>query len=301
MDAVAPSGLEAMWQEKRRDEGSYESTSCSFSNPSYSHVSIPPSVSSLTVGNLEPCAADTPYGPVSGEGEKAEKEMDEVKGKEVEILELLSKGSNNKEPMPVISDYEKVEKPERFRLQSQDSGVCSGEELSQESLEEESVVSGCQDEVPENKVAANGKVDLQKLFGGNGAFLDKGSIQVSSGYEQVQQLQADSPELSSVDSGISSGGEEQLSQEESLEDVDKPTESTRLLLLPAHPPPPLSIALACSLPSFTPLPLNFSNADLNLALQTLPSHTLERTAPMSSNRSVEPSGDGYLAVGQGQS
>ncbi|XP_070834065.1 uncharacterized protein [Chaetodon trifascialis] len=291
VDAVAPSGPEAALQEKMRSESSYDTTSSNFSNPSYSQLSPPPPlppVSSLTAGNLEACGTDTPYGPVGshGEGKSSEQVEDEVRAKEEALLQLLSKRSNNSESMLVISDYEKAEKPqiERLRLQSLDSGVCSGEEVSQESLEADSInVTDCQDDGPEDKgerEGGNGKeVNFHKLFGG---MLDKGSIQVCSGYEQVQKLQADGAELPSLDSGISSGSEEQLSQEESLEDADK---------FPPPSPPPSS-ALAGSSPSFTPPPLSFCVAALSAALPPLPS--LERIALMSAIRSVEPSGDGYM-------
>lgn len=308
VDAVAPSGQEAALREKMRSESSYETTSSNFSNPSYSKLPPPPPlppVSLLTAGNLEACGVDTPYGPVGCQGEvkSAEQDRDDVRGKEVEILRLPFKCSNNSEPMLLISDYEKVEKPqvERLRLQSLDSGVCSGEEVSQESLEADSInVTDCHDEVPGGKVEREGgngeEVHFQKLFK---VLLDKGSMQVCSGYEQVQKLQVDAAELPSLDSGISSGGEEQLSQEESLEDVDKSTESTSLLFPPPSPPPPS--ALACSSPTFTPLVLNFSEAGFSPVLPPLPCLILERIALMSANRPVEPSGDGYMPVRQEQS
>ncbi|XP_076585262.1 uncharacterized protein LOC143319892 [Chaetodon auriga] len=309
VDAVAPSGPEAALQEKMKSKSSYDTTSSNFSNPSYSQMSPPPPlppVSLLTAGNLEACGTDTPYGPVGshGEGKSAEQVEDEVRAKEEALLQLLSKRSNNSESMLVISDYEMAEKPqiERLRLQSLDSGVCSGEEVSQESLEADSINgTDCQDDGPEGKGEREGgnekEVNFHKLFGG---MFDKGSIQVCSGYEQVQKLQADGAELPSLDSGISSGSEEQLSQEESLEDIDKPTESTSLLF-PSPSPAPPSSALACSSPSFTPLPLNFWAAGLSAALPPPPSQALERIALMSTIRSVEPSGDGYMPVRQEQS
>lgn len=303
MDTFASCGPEAALLEKMRSESRHESTSSNFSNPIYSQLCPPPPpppppVSSLTAGNLAPCAAETPYGPVGGqaEGKNAEQDEDEVRAKEAEIRQLLSKGSNNSEPMLVVSDYEKAEKlhVERARLQSLDSGVCSGEEVSQESLEADSI--NVTDEGPEGeeeREAGNEKdVVIQKLFEGSGGDFGKGPIQVCSGYEQVQKLQADSPEL---DSGISSGGEEQVSQEESqeesleesLEDADKSTESTSLLFPPPlPPPPPYSVS-----PFFTPQPLNFFT-HLSPALH--PQHLLETTALMSTTRSVEPSGDGYM-------
>ncbi|XP_044042875.1 uncharacterized protein LOC122871607 isoform X2 [Siniperca chuatsi] len=306
VDAVVPFGPEVELLQKIRRERNHESTSSNFFNPSYSQLCPPPPVSSLTAGNLKPCASDTPYGPVGsqGEGKNAEQDRDEVRGKKEEILQLLGKGNNNSEPMPVISDYEKVEKlqVERLRLQSLDSGMCSGEKVSQESLEADSIsVTDSHDEGPEGKEERegdNGKEDFQKLFGGSGGIFGKGSIQVCSDYEQVQKLQADSPELPSMDSGNSSGGEEQVSQEEGLGDLHKSTESTSLLFPPPSPP---SSALPCSLPSFTPLPLNFSGLGLSPAVRPLPSHILERIALISTNRLVEASGDGYMPVRQEQS
>lgn len=290
LDAVIPIAPEATLREKLQSRSNYNFTDSSFSNPMYSHP-CPPPVLSLTAGNLEGCDADTPYGPVGcchGDVKNAEQGRDEVRGEEVAILQLLSKGSKNSEPLAVISDYEKVESPqlECFRLHSLDSGVCSGEEVSQESLEADSInVTDCHDEEPEGKEETDGaKVSFHNLFGGSGAVFDKGSIQVCSGYEQVQKLQDDSPELPSLDSGISSGGEEQASQEESMEDFDEPTESTRLLLSP----PPLS----------KPLPLNFSDAGFRPDMEPLPSHALERMTLMPTNRPVEPSGDGYIPVSQ---
>ncbi|XP_019113699.2 uncharacterized protein LOC109138304 isoform X1 [Larimichthys crocea] len=304
VDAVTPRGMEAALLEKLRRESNYESTNSSFSNPSYSELSPPPPpIPLLTTGNLEPCGADTPYGPVGSQAEDktAEQDMVEVRGKEVELLQLLSNGSNNSEPLPVISDYEKVEKPqvERFRLQSLDSGMCSGEEVSQESLEPDSInVTDCHDDGgPEGKEESEGRngkeVDLQKFFGGSRGSFDKGSIQVCSDYERVQKLEVDNSELPSLDSCISSGGEEQVSQEESLEDVDKSTESTSLLF----PPPSSSSFLLSSIP----LPLDFSGTSLNSAPAPLPSHILERIALMSTTKSVKPSGDGYMPVRQDQS
>ncbi|XP_030280614.1 uncharacterized protein LOC115586004 isoform X2 [Sparus aurata] len=302
VDAVLPNSPEAALQEKMRVESSYESTSSSFSNPSYSQLSPPLAhVSLLTAGNLKPCNADSPYGPVSsqGEGRKAEEDKDDESREEVR--KLLSEGNSNKEPMPVISDYEKVEKPqmERFRLQSLDSGVCSGEEVSQESLEVDSI--NVSDEDPEGKEEETQgedrkEVDFQKLLKGIGGVFDKGSIQVCSGYEQVQRPQGDSPELNSLDSVISSGDEEQASQEESLEDAVQPAESTSLLFSP----PLHSSALACALPSFTPLPLNFSAAALSPDLGPLPIQMLGRMALLSTSGPVEPSGDGYMPVRQEQ-
>ncbi|XP_032390392.1 interleukin-21 receptor, partial [Etheostoma spectabile] len=93
VDAVAPYGPEAALLEKIRSEDSHESTSSNFSNPSYSKLCpsppsppSPPPVSSLTAGNLAPCATDTPYGPIGSQGQGNNAEQDrEARGKEVEI------------------------------------------------------------------------------------------------------------------------------------------------------------------------------------------------------------------------
>lgn len=304
VDGVVPCRPETALLEKMRSESRYNSTSSNFSNPSYSHLDPAPPVTSLTAGNLEPCSADTPYGPIGSKTIEEDKKVEE-RGKEVAILQLLSKGSSDREPMQVILDYNRVEKlqAERVRLQSLDSGVCSGEEMSHESLEADSInVTDGHDEEPQGKEengGENGKDgDFRKLFGNinSGGIFSKGSIQVCSDYERVQKLQAESNELPSLDSGISSGGEEQVSQEESLEDIDKSTESSNFLFSP----PPCS-ALPCFLPSFTPLPFSFSGPGLSLARQPLPSHILERIALMSTPMSVEPSDGGYMPVRQEQS
>ncbi|KAM6941329.1 uncharacterized protein PEZ65_003363 isoform 2-T2 [Lycodopsis pacificus] len=284
VDAVAPLGLEAALLEKMRSESSYESTSSNFSNPSYSHLCPPPPpppplpVSSLTAGSLAPCAADTPYGPAAGHADKAEQE---ARGEEVAIRLLLSKGGNDSESMPMVSDYERAEKiqVERGRLQSLDSGVCSGEEVSQESLEADSINTAEGEE--ESEGGSGEEVDFQKLFGGGGGVFHKGSIQVCSGYERVETPQPDGPELLSMDSGVSGVGEEQVSQE----DVDQSSESSCLLSPPL--PPPCS-----SSPGFPPLfTLDLCGSGLSPAP---PSRFLERIALMSTSRSVEPSGDGYM-------
>ncbi|KAK2817403.1 hypothetical protein Q5P01_025594 [Channa striata] len=300
LDSVAPCKLEAALLEKIRSEGS---SSSSYSNPSYSQLCLAPPISSLTSGNLQACAADTPYGPVGNQckGENAEVNKEEEKRKEMEIFDLLSKGSRSSEAVQVISDYEKVEKPqlERMRLQSLDSGVCSAEEVSEESLEGDSInVSDGHEEEPEDNEEPEEErenarnVNFKTLFGGTGCIFGKGSIQVCSDYERVQRLQVDSPELPSVDSGVSSGGEEQLSQEESPDSADKSTESTRFLFPSPSSPLPHSFA------SFSPPPPKFPGPGLSPQLPSLPAHLLARIALLPTSRSVEPSCDGYMPVKQ---
>ncbi|XP_029368582.1 uncharacterized protein LOC115049999 isoform X2 [Echeneis naucrates] len=302
--AVTLHKREEALKEKMRMETSYDS---SFSNPSYSHLCTPPPAPLPSTDNLEPRAADRPDGSVGSQdgGKNAEEDKEEERKKELEILQLLSKGNNNdSEPVQVISDYEKVEKPqvERLRLQSLDSGVCSGEEVSQESLEADSisVVDGHDEgsEVKEElREGGNGKVDFQTLFGGGGSVFGKGSIQVCSDYEQVQRPLLGSPELVSQDSGICSGGEEQASHEETPEDFEKSFGSKKFQF-----PPALSCTLPCSLPSFPQLPLKFSGMDLSSALQPQsPDHVLKKIGLISESMSMAPSSDGYRPVRQEQS
>ncbi|XP_019958215.2 uncharacterized protein [Paralichthys olivaceus] len=284
VDAVTLCSKEAPLLEKRSNE-----SSSSFLNPSYSHL-FPPTCSLPTTANLEPCAGDAPRGHSLGEGKHTEQDREEERMKELEILQLLSKGSNS-EPVPVVSDYEKVEKlqVQCIRLHTLDSGVGSDEEVSEERMEADNISANeSQDKGPKNleeeKDGGNGQIDFQKLFGGSGSVFGKGSIQICSDYKPVQMLQPESPELPSLDSGVSSGGEERVSHEESLEDVDISSESTHFLF----PPPLASSALQHSgLTSPQQLP-KFSG--LRSALRP-PSPSLRAGG-------LEPSGDGYMPARQ---
>ena len=284
-----------------KDESNSESTSSSFSNPSYSELCTRPPVSSLTAGNLEPCAADSPFGPVSGqrEGKNTEPDIDEVAEKKMEILKLLSNGNSNTETIQVISDYEKVEKlqDEHLMLQNANSDMSTCEEVSQELVAANSITEPDEyDETlcKEEKEGDNGKkIDFRRFFRSSGGIFGKESIQVCSDYEQVPKLQANSPELPSMDSGISSGGEEHESQEESMEVDDKPT---------SFPFPPHPSIFPCSLFPLPQQSLSFSGPALSPVLQRLPHHDLlDRIGLMSESRFVEPSGEGYMPVRQEES
>lgn len=229
--AVTFCSKEAALLEKMKTESSSDSTSSSFLNPSYSHL-CSPSRSPSTTANLEPCAGDAPHGasPSLRGGKNTEQDREQEGLKELELLQLLSKG-NTGGPVPVVSAYEKVEK---LQVQNLDLGTCRGE-VSEERMETGNVSTdesqgkglGSQEEEKENTLI----VDFQKLFGGSENVFGKGSIKICSDYEQVQKLPPESPELCSLDSGVSSGSEERVSQEESLEDAN---ESTHFLF-----PPPL--------------------------------------------------------------
>ncbi|XP_053274748.1 interleukin-2 receptor subunit beta isoform X2 [Pleuronectes platessa] len=265
VDAATLCSKEVALLAKMRSESLCQLTSSIFLNPSYSHLCPPPPFPL-------PSACDAPHS--LGDGKNAEQVREEERMKELEMLLLLSKGNSSSEPLPVVSDYEKVEKlqVEGLRLQRLDSGMCSGEEVSQESLEADNInANKSHDKAPEENKGGIGPVDFQKLFGVSGSAFGKGSIQVCSDYEQVQRLQPESPELPSQDSGVSSGGEERASHDESLEDEDKSSESTHFLF----PPPLASSALPRSGISF---PQQFSG--------------------LSPSPSLRPSGDGYMPVKQ---
>lgn len=277
VDAVAPFKPEAAFPDKARSESGSGLGSSGFSNPSYSQLCSPPAFSSLSAGNLQPCAADAPYGPVASRDASAE----DGGGTAPEILQLLSQGGEDKEAVQVISEYEKVDKVqvERTRLQSLDSGVCSGEEVSQDSLESDSItVTDSHDERPlDPEETGPAEEDPKQLFRGTGGVFGKGSIQVSSGYERVQRTQADGSELPGLDAG---GGE--MSEEEA---------DAAAGLLSAPSPAPSLALLPPKLPDLGP----------REDLQTLLHRMMEKKSLMSGCRSVEPSGDGYMPARQEQS
>ncbi|XP_061770243.1 interleukin-2 receptor subunit beta-like [Nerophis ophidion] len=255
VDVFSPCRPELSLQEKTRSRY----TGLSFFNPRYSQL-WPPPVHSLTAGDLEPCAADSPYGPITtpGDGEGLNKVWDEDMENVLELLLKLSQGSDGSEAMPVVSDYAKIET-------LQVGCVRTPEEVSDEAAEEGS------DEETAGKWGA-----LQEFCEGS---ITEGSIQVFLDKERVHTLHDDSPELPSLDSGISSVGEEQGSQEESLEDI-LGEKSSRF----RFPPSP-----QCS-SSFTPSGLYGCLGQPLQSLQALLQSHADSTS------SVEPSSGGYMAV-----
>lgn len=248
------------------------STSSSFSNPFYSQLT-PQLLSALPLasGNLQACDADTHVG-----CHAADKNLEQ--NEESAILRLLLEG--NCGSTFVISDYETVERAEmdRIRLQSLDSGVGSAEEVSQESLEADSVTKTADEDGDEREQEEN---DFLKLFGGGGV-VDKGSIQVCSGYEQIQAMHNDTAELLSLDSGNSSSCGQLMNHEDSLTEEGEPV----LLLCSPHAP-----VLRCSSSAFASLALKLPGADFG--------GPGEMTPLMSSDGAVsgpEPSADEYLPV-----
>lgn len=274
-NAVVPSKLEDKMQGEITVKDDHPSTSSSFSNPIYSHLSPRlPSALPLPSGNLVACGADIHVG---CHGAEKDLEQDE----ESAILRLLSEGKCDS--TFVISDYEKIERAEmdRVRLRSLDSGVGSPEEVSQESLEPDSVTKTADEDGDEIEQEEN---DFMKLFGGPGV-VDNGSIQVCSGYEQIQKLQNETTELLSLDSGISSGCGQLMNREDSLTEEDESV----LPLCSAQSP-----LLRCSSSALASLALKHRGADFGG-----PGEMLEKTLLMSSDRAVsglEPSPKEYLPV-----
>nr|XP_015799030.2 uncharacterized protein LOC107375161 [Nothobranchius furzeri] len=229
---------------------SRESSGSSFSNPSYSELCSSSTKSSAAAGDLMPCSMDAPYKPVCGQGEEKNPEQgrEGASEKDMEIMKLILNGSSDSKAVKMISEYEKVKdvQVERFRLRSVDSGMCSCEEVSQESMEVDSInmTDGQEEASPseEKKKGGDGmKVDHLKLVGRSGGMLGRNTIQVCLDYKPFPKLQAGSPELPSLDSGISCREEERESQD------DKPAH----FLSPPHPstqfnfPSPLLPALPC--------------------------------------------------------
>lgn len=220
-NAVVPTKLEEKIHGMLTVKAGHPLTSSSFSNPVYSHLSPQlPSTLLLAPDNPEGFDADTHVGCHS-----ADKDLEQD-----EMLRLLAEG--NCQSNFVISDYERVERAEmdRVRLQSLDSGVGSAEEVSQESLEAESINKTADEDEDEKEREES---DFLKLFGGGGV-VDKGSIQVCSGYEQIQKMPSDTAELLRLDSGISSSCGQLMIHEDSLTE-----EEESVLLLPSpHAPVP---------------------------------------------------------------
>ncbi|KAM9770035.1 uncharacterized protein ACNS7B_007399 isoform 2-T4 [Menidia menidia] len=285
VDAITPCRTDA---KGIPDKGNSGSTSSSFSNPSYPELCSSPAIT-LTAGNLEPCAEDSPYGPVSVQGEGQNKQHDGVgvREKTIEILKLFSNCNNDSESIQMISDYEKVEKLQRLRLESVDSGMCSCEEVSQDNMEADGInaTDGEGKGKVEKESPVGKNVSFQMLFGSSGVDLNKESIKVCCDYKPVTELRAASTEFPTLESGINSGGEE-----------GKDSESSHMLS-PQHPStdlPPSSHCLSKQL-------LNFYELGTRSALQNPPNPSIiERFALMPESSLIGPSDDSYIAVRQKQ-
>ncbi|KAI9529088.1 hypothetical protein NQZ68_013395 [Dissostichus eleginoides] len=311
VDAVLPCSQEEALLHKIRSEMTHKSTSSDFSNPNYSHLlpqtppPPPPDISSLTAGNLPQCVSDAPYGPVGGQ--RSEKETDEDRGKkkEEEIHQLFSKGS---EAMLLVSDYERVEelKGERGRLQSLDSGVGSGgEEVSQESMEEESIT--VEDEREEGREEEKKEMTKEEKKKKKEESMEEESITVEEereeGREEEKKEKKEKEEREEVreeervDFHKRFAGEGVIQVCSGYKKMHQAEETENLLL---SPPSSCSSCSSPSLPSLLSLPslpsLSFSEGS-----SPLKSDLLERMSLMSSSRSVAPSGDGYMPIPPGPS
>ncbi|KAI9529085.1 hypothetical protein NQZ68_013392 [Dissostichus eleginoides] len=295
VDAVLPCSQEEALLHKIRSEMTHKSTSSDFSNPNYSHLlpqtppPPPPDISSLTAGNLPQCISDAPYWPVGGQ--RSEKETDEDRGKkkEEEIHQLFSKGS---EAMLLVSDHEKVEelKGERGRLQSLDSGVGSGgEEVSQESMEEESITveereEGREEEKKEKEEREEEKKKKEEVRDEEREKEERREEREEEREKKKEMTKEENTkkeeerEEERVDFHKRFGGEgviQVCSGYKKMHHMEEEEEETENLLLS----PPSS----CSSPS-----LGFSEG--------LKPDLLERMSLMSSSGSVAPSDDGYMPV-----
>lgn len=188
-----PGGLYAALLERMKGSRErYESSM--FSNPSYSRA-FPPPVILQASSNLDACDSDTPYGPVGLQSRTAERDAVTTNPR----LQQLVFPSWTSRPGPVVLERETVQGPGRLEAVRVTLADGPNKEAGQ--------------------TAGWDPIDFHKLFGST-RILNEGSIQVCSGYEQVQKLQADTSELPSLDSGVSSGVEDQVSQEDSLEDTE---------------------------------------------------------------------------------
>ncbi|XP_032420075.1 uncharacterized protein LOC116720768 [Xiphophorus hellerii] len=195
----------------------------SFSNYSYSEFCCPP-VFPLTAGSPKPHAVEASYKNVPGrEDEKTKNRDSDVARREAEMVKALLMGGINHEAV-VISDYKRVQKLqiELHSFHSVDSGMASYEEVSQESIEADSInmVEGApwaQENQEINNEGNETKSDIQKLFEGSESIL--GKITVVSDYKQIPTIRVENAEflrLHSADSGMDSY--EEVSQESLEED-----------------------------------------------------------------------------------
>ncbi|CAL8331833.1 unnamed protein product [Lota lota] len=232
--------------------------SSSYSNPSYSpllHVRALSSLPTPPQGNLEPCSADSPYGPVGGGavGEEAMGESEENQGEDgegrapwgLDLLNMISGAHiGTAGSMTVCQDYEKVGNigaQGSLELNSPDSGVGCSEEEERDSRDgfrdgREGGGSATDDgsqgsESPEEE-GEESQIEMLLSKGvARGAIIGQGSLEVCLDYEKVvslevcldyekfKLLEGHKCRAQSPDSGVGSGGEEQVS-EESLEEVD---------------------------------------------------------------------------------
>ncbi|XP_056135675.1 uncharacterized protein LOC130112364 [Lampris incognitus] len=213
VESIVAQGSEAALPGKRNWDSCSRSTSSSVSNPIRPPF-CPPPLSICTKGNLQPCAADSPYrfiGSQSG-GAKDRAEEHDV---DMENLKLLSCIGMREESVQESWDGDRDEKlqPQQCELQSHDSGMGCSEveqvsEASMEEMDETNSPNGHSKQLQEQdgKKEKGKETEISQIFGG---IFSQGSIQVCSDYEQIEKMRAPYPVLQSADSGISNQCKEQ--------------------------------------------------------------------------------------------
>ncbi|XP_015229505.1 PREDICTED: uncharacterized protein LOC107084266 [Cyprinodon variegatus] len=263
------------------ESNTFDSSSSSFSNPSYSKL-----YPCVPNENPKSCAGDGPYKPVQGQcdDKKTEQDKEFLAKKDLEMVKLLFMRANETDSV-VVSDYEKVGKQqaERLRLHSVDSGMCSCEEVSQESMEADCInmtegpdegTTHMEEKEEEGRVGNKTKLDFKTLFGGSGNILAKNSI--CSDYKQIPKLWSE----------VSMIAEENERQKDSTEKDDKPYETTCFLL-----PTPLLSALPQQ-------PLNNDGSTLSSFLPPLHGNDILKQMALSGSALKQSCADGYMPVGR---
>lgn len=196
----------------------------------------------------------------------------------------------------ILSPYKQIpttqaENAELLRLQSVDSGMSSNEEVSQDSMEEDSVyMAEGEDEGALSKERR--QKDFQKVFGG---IFGQNSPQGVSGYKQIPIMQAEICELSSPDSETSRIDEDSL--EDSMGEEDKTTEGTCFWFPPLLPTP-----FPSPIVSLSQQPLDTFRSNLGLVSPPLQRNDLlKQIIRMSDSVARQPSDNGYRPVRQKQS
>lgn len=193
----------------------------------------------------------------------------------------------------ILSPYKQIpitqaENAELFRLQSVDSGMSSNEDVSQDSMEEDSVYMAEEDDEGTLNKERRQK-DFQKVFGG---IFCQNFPQGVSEYKQIPIMQA---ELSSLDSETSRIDEDSL--EDSMEEDDKTTKGTRFWFPPLLPTP-----LTSPIVSLSQQPLDTARSKSGLVSPPLQRNDLlKQSIQMSDSVVRQPYDNGYRPVKQEQS
>ncbi|XP_056136129.1 uncharacterized protein LOC130112693 [Lampris incognitus] len=295
VESVVTQDSEAALLGKRRWDSCCRLTSSRYSDP-VRPLLCPPPLSFCTEGNLKPCAADSPYGPTNTQSEEA-KDSEEERGVDTEVCNLLSRTAMRGGSVQESLDGDRVQKlrAQRFELQSPDSGMgCSEvEQVSEESMEEVDGMDssrGYGEQLQEKgREEEKGKErDVSRIFGG---VFSQGSIQVCPDYEHIEKMRAPYPELQCADSSISGHCKEQVS-EEGQEEGDSCVGSKATLY-------PASCIPQDSQHSFIPRSFN-PWQEMKSQLGPLTGHLSEGIPAIPCTRSLEPSGVGYMPVGEAQ-